>query len=45
MHHIIFKSDKANDPIFKDFDIDKISNLCPLPVKVHGQLHKKVEEM
>lgn len=41
-HHCIFKSDKKNYPEFKDFDIDKISNLTPLLREDHRRLHEKV---
>jgi hypothetical protein len=40
VHHIIFKSDRRN-PLFKDFDVNKISNLCPLLRKEHRRLHYK----
>jgi hypothetical protein len=41
-HHIIFKSDKKNNELFKDFDVNKKSNLYPLDKKVHIGLHRKV---
>jgi len=46
MHHIIFRSDIENYPeCFKNFDLDKKSNLYPLRKVVHQKLHNRVDRM
>ena len=42
VHHIVFKSDPRNHPEFRNFDVNKISNLCPLLKEDHKELHEKV---
>ena len=45
VHHIVFKSDPNLHPEFADFDVNKISNLCPLKKWTHRNLHDKVDNM
>ncbi len=54
IHHIIFRYDCLNDPIFANFDLNQLSNLYPFgrgnpephtTLDDHDALHKKVGEM
>ena len=38
IHHIVFKADRHKAE-FQGYNIDQISNLCPLPLKEHRRLH------
>jgi len=46
IHHIVFRSDAANrnSPLY-GFDVDQLSNLCPLLRKEHQRLHKLIERI
>jgi len=43
IHHIIFKSDIKRGLVDKHFPICARSNLIPLPIIVHRELHELVE--
>lgn len=46
IHHIIFRSDVDNRPeLFKGFDVDQVSNLCPLLRHQHEQLHEGLKSL
>ena len=52
IHHIIQRSDYKRNPRFWDslepsgrFDIDSVCNLCPIKVKEHRELHRRLDEM
>ena len=38
-HHIVEKNDKKRKLIRSDFQLNNRSNLVPLPIEVHEQLH------
>ena len=42
IHHIVFKSDPKNHSEFRNFDVNRISNLCPLLREDHKDLHNKI---
>lgn len=44
IHHIIFKSDVSRGLVDKHFPLCNRSNLIPLPIEVHKQLHEIVEQ-
>lgn len=44
IHHIIFKSDYKRGLVPRDFCVNSRCNLIPLPVDVHNELHKIVQE-
>jgi len=50
IHHIVLRSDYKRDRKFWDasvpterFDLDAVANLCPLPIEVHANLHRRLE--
>ena len=43
-HHVIFKSDVKKGLVSKDFDINAVDNLLPLPHSVHNELHRYIKE-
>lgn len=44
IHHCIFKSDVKRGLVPRHFPVNARENLIPLPIEVHNQLHKLVEE-
>lgn len=44
LHHIVFKSDLKRGLVPKKYPINSRCNLIPLPIDVHNELHKLVEE-
>lgn len=44
IHHDIFKSDVKRGLVPRNFPINEKRNLTPLPITVHNDLHKLVEE-
>lgn len=45
IHHILLKSDYKYGLIPNDGKRDDISNLYPLPIEEHNQLHRRLENM
>lgn len=44
IHHDIFKSDVKRRLVPRNFPVNEKRNLTPLPIEVHNELHKIVEE-
>ena len=44
LHHICFKSDYKRGLLPRDFNVNRRENLIPLPITIHNELHKIVEE-
>ena len=42
-HHIIFRSDVKKGLVPKDYPINAVENLMPLPIGRHDALHKYIE--
>lgn len=43
-HHIIFRSDVKKGLVAKDYPINAVDNLLPLPIERHNALHKYIQE-
>jgi len=42
IHHIVYKRD-CKSGLMKNFDVNQISNLCPLKKEDHADLHRRVD--
>lgn len=43
LHHICFKSDYKRGLLPRDFNVNQRSNLIPLEIEVHNELHKIID--